>query len=106
MTTVEQRDAALAKANTVRTANAQMFAEIRLMPRPEGMARVARMLVEEGPWEAAPVYRLLTAPQRIGETKAAIMLRAAGVVSGDRRVRDLSPRQRDLLARLMNGTAA
>lgn len=106
MTPTEQRMSALARANEVRIENAQVLAEIHGLSYREGMRRVAGLLAEPGTCGALPVYRLLMAPRRIGASKVATILRAAGVVSGDRRVRELSPRQRDMLAGLLRRRAA
>lgn len=102
MSPSEQRALALAKANTVRTTNRNLIVELGGLPRQDAECRVASMLLSSGSWDALPVYRLLTAPRGIGSAKAALALKSAGVVSGDRRVRELTDRQRRTLASMVD----
>ena len=96
---VAQRDLALQKANDVRTANARLLEEIATMPRQQGREFVADLLCD--PPEnvgAIPVARLLLALRRVGPTKTTEWMRAIGVVTPTRRVRELTVRQRGELA--------
>lgn len=95
----DQRLAALALANMVRTTNARTLREIRRAPYVDGMVHVMDILSGDvkGPVGQIPVGRLLLCPRGLGQTKAQKILRAAGIYSGDRRLRQLTPRQRNEL---------
>lgn len=95
----DQRTTALALANVVRTANAKTLKEIRRAPYTDGMTHVMDILSGDvtGPVGQIKVGRLLLCPRGLGETKAQKLLRAAGIYNGDRRLRQLTPRQRSEL---------
>jgi hypothetical protein len=104
----DQRMNALALANTVRRANHRTAKDIARMPGREGCNTVARLLRdgdEKGPLGAIPIGRLLIAPRQMGEERVQRLLRVAGVMSGDRRLRLLTQRQRDVLAAQMTRLA-
>lgn len=108
MGTHEQRMASLDKANYVRTTNSQTWWSIRLLQREEGCECVADLLERfdedaGDPLGAMPIRRLLLAVPRFGETKMRRYLAHAGVHSGDRKVGQLSDRQRRVIADQMRG---
>jgi hypothetical protein len=108
MATIEQRMAALAIANVVRTTNSQTWHDIRARGREAGRERAAELLEDLEPGEplaAMPVRRLLLAIPRFGESRMRRCLANAGVHSGDRRVGQLSERQRQMLADMLRGVA-
>lgn len=94
-----QRTAALALANQVRVANARTLKEIRRAPYVDGMVHVMDILSGDvtGPVGQIRIGRLLLCPRGLGEGKAQKLLRAAGIYNGDRRLRQLTPRQRNEL---------
>lgn len=95
--------AALAKANVIRKSNADFIRQLRTGPGEAARFLVAAALVEpDDATGALPVRRLLLGIPRFGAARAGRYLRAAGIVSGDRRVRDLSDRQRQQLARWLH----
>lgn len=97
--TSQQQEEALARANTIRLAQAAFRREVAAMPRLEGMGVVAAAL--EDPDEIIGAMRLgfvLAAPRRCSPGTAERLLRVVGVGSSDRRVRELTQRQRKLLS--------
>ena len=99
--TFDQRMAALALANAVRTSNANTLKRIASMPYLDGIDAVIELLRdadEKGPFGVLTIRRLLLAPAKFGEGKVNDLLRAAGIGTGDRRLRQLTRRQREKLA--------
>lgn len=95
----DQRGDALAKANRVRLANAQTYREIRALPAPAAFRRVSGILrAPRGAECAMRVDALLSAASRIGPSKVAALIALAGVRHADRRLRDLTDRQRRVIA--------
>ena len=95
---------ALAKANEVRFANADLVKLIRESGADQGRSVVASTLEDLGgddPVGGMPIRRLLLAIPKFGEKRAGRYLRAVGLFTGDRRVRELSDRQRAKLAALL-----
>lgn len=98
--------AALQNANDKRSAMLaarHQIASLRLM---EGRLLVADFLVcdvESPGAESTPVWRLLNAIRGFGPYKAERALIRAGIISGDKRVRDLTNRQRVALAEQLRG---
>lgn len=97
--TVEQSMAALARANEIRTANAQLKRAIR-----EGAVDPADVL-RDPPSEAwsMPIGALLMAVPRVGETRMSALLRRHHV-SPTRRIDRLTERERLSLASALGGT--
>ena len=96
----EQRMTALALANEVRVANGKTLKAIGELSYVDGVDRVISLLLDadvKGPFGSIPIYRLLKAPYHMGDAKVRKLLSAAGVVSGDRKVRQLTVRQRSML---------
>lgn len=103
---VTQQEEALARANTIRLAQAAFRREVAAMPRLEGMGVVAAAL--EDPDETTGAMRLgfvLAAPRRCSLGTAERLLGGVGVGSSDRRVRELTERQRKVLAVALRGPA-
>lgn len=101
-----QRQEALALANAQRAAQAAFRREVAAMSRLEGMGVVAAAL--EDPDEAVGAMRLgvvLAAPRGCSSGTAKRLLRHAGVGSSDRRVRELTERQRKVLALALRSPA-
>lgn len=97
---------ALAQANEVRLAAAALRRSIGELPFEDGTRLVALLLEDHDPVAGAvPVSRLISSPQRIGARRVDRLLRYAGIMSGDRRVRDLSVRQVALLVALLRSVA-
>lgn len=99
-----QRDQALEKANAVRFAIVRVRANVGALNSREGRDLVALLL--EHPSGVVPSMRvgtLLTAIHRVGRQKSASWLLAAGGRSADRKVRDLTERQRFALAAILRG---
>lgn len=98
----EQRLAALAHGNQARMANAQLRRDLKAMRKRDAYEEVAALL-ESPVWpaDALPVMRLLVSVPGVGPERASRWLVRAGVVSGSRRVRELTVRQRTVLARVL-----
>lgn len=102
MTPMEQRTEALKRANHIRSKNARTIRQIGELSSVEGIDEVVGLLRNAEPGEpicGLPIYRLLTAPRFMGDKKTRQLLRQAEVVSGDRKLRELTQRQRDVIAR-------
>lgn len=96
---VAQRDAAMALANQIRSAMKNIKGEIKPLSHRDGCARVAEFLIDpEEPAAAIRVRALLRAIRLMGNTKADNLLWQAGIANGDKRVRELTDRQRVALA--------
>lgn len=96
-----QRMAALELAQKVRCGNARTLNAIKAAPAGDALDAVVTILREAqpgAPVESMPIFRLLCAPRLLGPSKVAVLLRAADIVSGDRRLRSLTVRQRGILA--------
>lgn len=108
---VEARQAqslsALARANEIRCANAETKRMIRALASGDGRELVADILEDPGlpslPISSLPVGRLLATVNRLGSAKTLRLLRHANINSWDRKVRDLTVRQRADLARRLRG---
>lgn len=95
---------ALQVANEVRLTNARTCRRLTELSRDEARMEVARLLVEDetAAFESLKVERLLTRIRRLGPTTAYCLLRQVGVQIVGKRVRDLTPRQRVALAKLLS----
>ncbi len=100
MTSVEQRELALAQANRVRRAQWEIKHELsETLDRQRAKERAAAMLRHPDPVVSAmKVRHLLSAVPRVGSSKVAALLRAADCVTGDARIDRLTARQRGVLA--------
>ncbi len=99
MTGVEQRAAAKAKADEARLAIAGLRARLRSLPKPEAIVLAASILRSpEGHEDAMRLDRLLASVPGFGEQRVLMTLRHAGLSYGARRLRDLTERQRGLVA--------
>jgi len=98
MVIVEQRFLALELANQTRLAGRELRERLRVLPRREGYAEVARLLCDEPETIGAlPVHKLLEAIPRVGPEKVRRLL-VKQRVWPLRRVRELTARQREVLA--------
>ena len=98
-----QRDAALHLANTVRLANKERRCWMRSLPEARARAELVELL--ERPDDiigADRIGRLLLSVPRFGQAKTIATLRYAGIVSADRRIRDLTLRQRARVVDVLN----
>lgn len=92
---------ALHLANRVRLIRATERRRILALPGPESRAELARALIDpDTPLGSYPAVRALRAGRQIGEDHALRWL-AQAEVRTDRRLRDLSARQRAVLAGLV-----
>lgn len=100
-----QKRGALEKANATRIGNARFRDETRLLPAVEAARRIAEVLESpEGCVCAMPMGRLLMSIERVGHQRAQRWLTLAGVRSMDRRVDELTDRQRALIATILRET--
>lgn len=97
--TTQRRDA-LVIANRKRTTVAKFKREVRALPREDAAEHLALMLERPLPHalDSALVYAVLMTIPRIGNGKASLILREAGINIPDRRIRDLTMRQRKMIA--------
>lgn len=102
----EQRMEALRVANAVRFGMRDVKRRVGRMATDDGLREIADRL-EHADAMVMPmaIGDLLGAPRRVGRVSVHGWLNVAGVRSADRRVRDLSERQRLLLARLLRERA-
>lgn len=98
----EQSIHALRLANDTRTSQHAFRREMAAVSYAEGCQRVARLLVGDDDMDDAigrmRVGRFLNTIRRFGPLNIERSLNAAGIVSEERRVRDLTNRQRVALA--------
>lgn len=99
MTGPEQRTAALALANQRRTAKVKIKANLAGMQRHDAVIAAAG-LVEDATAAAGAlsVAELVRSLPRHGDAAIRRACRHAGIISGDRKLRELTPRQRRELA--------
>lgn len=93
-------DAALQIANQTRTANAEVLRRIGSLDPQAAVREVARILERPEGADALTVGRLLQAVSGIGPYRAGRILRSSGLRS-DRRLRELTLRQRRLVAAVL-----
>jgi hypothetical protein len=94
---MSQRMDALAKAQARRMALAKLRRELRCLDRRRGMLRAAALIVQPGGDAGAmPVVSLLSCVRWIGPVRAGEIVRSTR--AGRRRVRDLTPVQRERIA--------
>lgn len=92
---------ALAKANEKRCAMAAIKRDLRATKNREIGCAVAADLIDQGRADDMRVGDLLNAIPYVGKAAILRMSRKAGIVTLDRRIRDLSDRQRRVLASLL-----
>jgi hypothetical protein len=98
---VEQRMSALARANEIRSENAKLSRAIGKLGALDARVKVAEVLLDPDEYVLAiPVDRLIKCIHGFGGERTAAVLRVAGVV-GQRRVRQLTERQRKVIARAL-----
>jgi hypothetical protein len=108
MSVLDQRHMALEIANRRRMSMATQRREIGAMSRLDGRDRVASLLVDPSlEIVAMPVGRLLLSIHRVGVKKVGWWLNLAEIRSADRRVGELTDRQRLSLVDILRaeGTA-
>lgn len=91
---------ALTRANDVRRNTAELKNQIRALS-PRAGAELAADIIENDEDElcgAIRILALLLCVRRLGEHKVMKCLITAGIVNADRRLRDLTPRQRKAVA--------
>lgn len=99
-----QPQVALRLANRKRSDVATFKRELESMPREQAAHHLAAMLDDPpASLEHAVLYRLLVSVPLIGHTKASKVLRDAGVHGSERRIRDMSLRQRTVIAERLRG---
>lgn len=107
-TTTDQHMHALGIANEMRYAKADLRREIGALPYNDALRQVADLI--EGEDAVIGAFRLaeaLSACPKLGAISAGRFVRRIGAVTGDRRVRDLTPRQRaSLVAALRDPVAS
>lgn len=97
--TQPQHMEALNRANFVRAQIAEFCRELRGMSNADGRARLAAELKDPNEFIArAPIGRLVMSVRLLGREKARIVLRLAGIAAVDKRVDELTKRQRDIIA--------
>lgn len=103
MDAVAQRTEALAKANQYRFAVSRKKREIGEMPMHEGCQELADLIEHtDCPMMlSGRVQDWLMAPNKIGIQKSSRAMAHLRIRKADRRLRDLSPRQREELAELV-----
>lgn len=102
--TTEQMMANLEYANQVRVGIARVRKEILAMPKCDAALLVADLLESDTTHQYfgyLSVFRALDTIRSIGRVKIAWIVREAGVLTGDRKIRDLTPRQRHAIASLL-----
>lgn len=96
---VDQRMGALKRAQEIRLEMADKKRRIRQLSAADGAVAVADLLADPGVVGAMPVGRLLLSVRRLGIGRAQRLCDRAGIRSVDRRVGQLTRRQRDCLAK-------
>jgi hypothetical protein len=107
MELLEQRMVALEKANTARSAMLAVKVDLRSRSSLEARAHVAGLLRQnDSSIRPMKLRLLLGAVPRFGQAKIQVILRSVDVRSGDRRVDELTDRQRLKLASILSGDRA
>lgn len=102
-----QRDQALVRANEVRSGVARLRREIAELSYIDGCLRVVDLLEHPVKFsDSARIGWLLRSVRSAGPAKVAAWLRYASVRSWERPIRDLSPRQCEVLAEVLRRAAA
>lgn len=96
---VAQQMSALELANRTRARSAEVRLEIACLSKESGRERLADLLcAHDERIDPIPVGRLLMTVRGVHDVKSGELLRAAGVLSSTKRVRNLTDRQRLALA--------
>ena len=99
--TFDKAMSALALANATRITNAKTLKRLGELNTLDGIDALIELLRdgdEKGPLGVIPIRRLLCAVRGLGDGKADNLLHAACIVSGDRKIRKLTRRQREMMA--------
>lgn len=100
------RDVALAEANRIRFRRADFKKEITQLGRFDGCELLADMIEELPDWLAgADVLTVIGWAPYVGAGKAETIYARTGAQARQRRLRDLSPRQRRVIVRLLRARA-
>lgn len=100
---VEQARVALARADEIRKQGAEFRRRIKSLPREKALDEVVAVLVADPPLAhlgAVRIAHLIESVKAIGPQKSDRILRVAGV-RADRKVRDLTERQRHTIVGLL-----
>jgi hypothetical protein len=93
------RDQHLRHANSVRMGKVHVKAALGGMPRSEACEEAARICEDlDAITGALRVKELVQAMRRYGESATRAACKRAGIMTADRKLRDLTPRQRAALA--------
>lgn len=100
---IEQREKALERAQSVRLAKAETRRHISDLPEPESLRFVAQHLADEKSdrLDAFKIAELLGTIPKVGKSKAAMLAAQAERLEPMKRVRQLSMRQRGVLAQVL-----
>ena len=103
MDRVAQRTEAMAKANYYRSAVSKKRREISEMPAADAYEALADLIehCDDPALLSGRLSHWLTAPKFSGQTKANQAIACLNLKKADRRVRDLTPRQRQELASMI-----
>ena len=103
MDRVAQRTEAMAKANHYRSAVSKKRREIAEMPAADAYEALADLIenCDDPALLSGRLTHWLTAPKFSGQTKANQAIACLNLKKADRRVRDLTPRQRQELASMI-----
>lgn len=94
-----QARAALARANEVRLARARTRRQLKRLPRVEARRQLALLILEPTPlWGSATLDYMLRMPSGTGRHTAHRWLRRTDLLTADKRLGDLTARQREALA--------
>jgi hypothetical protein len=107
MTRNEQVHEALDEANRVRTAKAELKRDLRGRAQADGLAHLASLIVALDPIVLrCTVREALLACDHVGVSSLGGYVRHIGAVTADRRLSDLSPRQRGVLVAALRNPRA
>jgi hypothetical protein len=105
-TTLPQHMQALEHANDVRLRVAAFKRDTAKLPHHQAVLAVLAVLEhrhEDPLLGGARVRHLLMSIPRVGDTKARKLIHVAQIYNGEKRLRDMTSRQRTLLAQLLEG---
>lgn len=103
---MDQRDTALAHANRIRFRRADFKTELTQLGRFDGCAMLADTIEELPEWLAsADVLTVLSWAPWVGLERAEGIYARAGASGRQRRLRELSPRQRRVIVKLLRDRA-
>lgn len=104
----KQRTEALALANHVRKVNSLLKKDIAALPERDGRRMVADLLSSpvEGAHGQLRISQLIKSIDRTGDRALFDTLRYAGIYNSDKRLRDLTARQRNALVEVLRDKSA